>query len=237
MARGASHTADERTRAAVKIQKVARGRKTRKWFFSRVGDFFKNKFKSFAHEKVEEMAEWIIFKNFQKVMDSLNKHLKGAVQEIDPFMFDEGKKLMGTGFDMMWPTMVAGVHRRLYNRFSKQTRAERRKKLALREALIRAEWPDPPPMFPNLLHYLKCTLLYAWSPADLTLWGQLRTPRLWPWMIMLLFPIPQVELPFWIFLYWCSELLPSALFASLTHLSIPVHVALLLTSVCSCYCL
>ena len=35
-------------------------------------------------------------------------------------------------------------------------------------------------------HRLRCYVLYASCPADLTTFGQLREPRFWPWMLMLL---------------------------------------------------
>ena len=152
-----------------------------------------------AANKAQNTVEWLFFRNFDFIMKKLSKRIRRTVVSIDPFMFEEGKEVIGHAFDVIWPEVHLGMYEQLKDRYDREKiRAKQEKR---REQLQLKAWPDAPELWPDPFHWFRCSLLYAWMPADLTAFGQLRTPRIWPWFVVLLFPLPQYSFFLWMMLY------------------------------------
>lgn len=82
-------------------------------------------------------------------------------------------------------------------------------------------WPDPPDFWkgpapgsrqhplPRYVwppyFWLRCKVLYNWMPADLTLFGRLRDPWMWPLILFLIVPPADISFFFWLFIYFAID--------------------------------
>ena len=202
-------------KAAIVIQKHSRGYLARNFplrFFSEtlpahVGNILgkaKKVIYNAAVNKVEDLVEWLIFVKFDLIARKIGKKIRRALVNMDPFAFEEIKVLIGGVFDMVWPKIAQDMHREYALRFDKE---HVKKKRAIIEAEGRVEvWPPAPSLREvGPWKWLRCHLLYSWMPADSTFFGQLRDPTVWPWLLLFLYPLPQISLAIWILLLLCID--------------------------------
>ena len=149
------------------------------------------------------MVEQMIYMNFDSIMEKIGKRIKSTVIGIDPFMIESGKKLIGESFETLWPEVQVGMKQQLDARYDPE---KQKKKKDFREFCLNVDnWPQSPPFWPRPLHWLRCRALYSWMPADLTLFGRLRSPEMWPLLLLLIVSPPEMAFFVWLYLYSCID--------------------------------
>ena len=135
-------------------------------------------------------TEWVVYLNFDFIARRVGKKIRHALVEMDPFIPKSGKDLIGATFDTVWPEIAESLEREFAKRFDKQLLLKNR---AARRAEARVDaWPDAPPFdLRRPWIWLRCNMLYAWMPGDLTFFGQLQDPSVWPWLLLALSPSPR----------------------------------------------
>ena len=187
--------------AATSIQAGVRGMISRNWArFQRMSRDFEKWVSDHSAKSIQEFVEWRVYRNFGFISRKVGRRIRGTAINIDPFMPRQGKDLVGDSFDSLWPQISAGVLANLEARLMPDKQKLERKRQRRAEILNPHAWPDAPPFWPDPFHWFRAGLLYAWMPADKTFFARLRDRATWPWLVLLLFPSPQVNLALWLIL-------------------------------------